>query len=456
MNEVLYYFGCMLETKKRKKRRKRRYNWPRLLILLGLVLVLGFSVSLGTMKMVQSIFNKTPANTLSTTSLASSSKSSSELSFSSAREISDVKESDETLAQSSSIAIPQESSDPKVEQLVNLKNVIETNHQENSLSDLKQQITAYLTEHNYDPNKVSWAVQDLITQEIVESSNAKQNFTAASTYKLPLCVYYYEEIARGNINPSDALEYTEEMREEEDDENLNQPIHRKYKVGDKIQIDELLEAALLYSDNIAGHMLYEHIGGYDKFKEIVARYTDQPQTQDFFSEQSNVINADYMMRLLNYVYNTPNIFNDLKFWLQYTAYDTFLNRDIPGTYIQKIGNIDEVRNAVGISNGLAPFTLSIYSCISKTDGMNLLADIGKICLEYFENRYNSNYYIGQDLTHYINLNGQMSNPPDVIEDRAGLDGQTLPELTEEEKKKMEDQNNQELGNSTSSETSSST
>ncbi len=441
----------MSETKKRRKRRKRRYRWPRLLILLGLVLVLGCGVSLATMKMVGSIFNTSSVNTSS--SLVSSENTTSESILSSSQEVvSDA--STQTVSESSSITIPSESSDPKVAQLVNLKQVIEENHQENSLYDLKQQITAYLAEHNYDPTKVSWSIQDLITQEIVQSSNAKQNFTAASTYKLPLCVYYYEEIARGNIKPSDTLEYTEEMREEEDDENLNQPIHRKYKVGDKIQIDELLEAALLYSDNIAGHMLYEHIGGYDKFKEIVAQYTDQPQTEDFFSEQSNVINADYMMRLLNYVYNTPTIFNDLKFWLQYTAYDTFLNRDVPGTYIQKIGNIDEVRNAVGISNGLAPFTLSIYSCISKTDGMNLLADIGKICLEYFQNRYNSNYYAGQDLTHFVNLNGQMSNPPDVIEDRAGLDGQTLPELTEEEKKKMEEQNNQELGNSTSSDESS--
>ncbi len=395
--------------------------------------------------MVRFIFNKTPAHTSSITSLESSSPSDS--TFSS-------EQSEDRASSQASIRVVPESNDPKVAELVNLKNAIDNRPQENSLYDLKEQITAYLTAHNYDPNKVSWSVQDLITQEIIQSSNAKQNFTAASTYKLPLCVYYYEEIARGHISPSDTLEYTEKMREEEDDENLNQPIHRKYKVGDKIQIDELLEAALLYSDNIAGHMLYEHIGGYDKFKEIVAQYTDQPQTEDFFSEQSNVINADYMMRLLNYVYNTPSIFNDLKFWLQYTAYDTFLNREVPGTYIQKIGNIDEVRNAVGISNGLAPFTLSIYSCISKTDGMNLLADIGKLCLEYFENRYNSNYYAGQDLTHYMNLNGQMSNPPDVIEDRAGLDGQTLPELTEEEKKKMEEQNNQELGDSSSSENSS--
>lgn len=418
----------------------------RLAILLGLVLVTGCIFSVATMSFIRSVFHKTPA----ISSEVSQNLPTSETLLSSSQGV--VSDVNNTLPQDTVSNVPLSmptSDDPKLIQLVDLKNIIIADYQENSLFDLKQQINAYLNEHNFDPNKVSWSVQDLITQEMTQSNNAKQNFTAASTYKLPLCVYYYEEIARGNISPSDTLEYTEAMREKEDDENLNQPIHRKYKVGDKIQIDELLEAALLYSDNIAGHMLYEHIGGYDKFKEIVAQYTDQPQTEDFFSEQSNVINADYMTRLLHYIYNTPGTFNDLKFWLQYTAYDTFLNRNVPGTYIQKIGNIDEVRNAVGISNGMAPFTLSIYSCISKTDGMNLLADIGQLCLNYFENRYNSNYYAGQDLTHYMNLNRQMSNPPDLIEDRKGLDGQTLPELTDEEKKKMEDQNNEELGASSS-------
>lgn len=339
--------------------------------------------------------------------------------------------------------------------LVALKENVDLVFQDNSLKDLKEQINAYLSEHGYDPAKVSWSVQDFVTGEVIESSNAKQNFTAASTYKLPLAVYYYEEIAAGRINPNDTLVYTEEMREKEDDENLNQPIHRKFKVGDKIQIDELLEAALLYSDNIAGHMLYENIGGYDKFKHIVAKYSDQPQTQEFFSESSNVVNADYMMRLLNHIYTTPGTFNDLKYWLQMTGINTFLNRNVPGTYIQKIGNLDEVRNAVGIYNGNPPFSLSIYSCISKTGGMDLLADLGQLCLTYFQNRYYSGFYDNYDMTLFQQLNNEMSSPLDVIALRPGPNGQTLPDLTEEEKKKMEAQERAELGDDASSEQSSS-
>ncbi len=308
----------------------------------------------------------------------------------------------------------------------------------NSMEDLKVQIENYLSSHNVDPTKISWAVQDLVTDEFIESSNAKKNFTAASTYKLPLAVYYYDEIAAGNINPSDTIEFTEEMKEEEDDENLSQPIHRKYAVGDRIPIDELLNAALLYSDNIAGHMLYENLGGYSKYKQLVTKYSDQPQTDDFYREDKNNFNAEYMMHLMHYVYNTPGTFNDLKYFLQYASTDSFLNRSMSGHYIQKVGNLNEYRNSVGLSNGIPPFTLVVYSGISKEDGLNILDDLGVMVAQYFNQRYASGVYEGMDLSKYYSLNEQMGYPENVVIYRPGPNGQTYKPLTEEELKKAQE------------------
>lgn len=398
------------QSSSNKKRRKRRYDPVRL----GIVVLAALAIFISCIFAVRAIFvrpKKDPKQD-STTSSQSTTENSS-------------------VGQSTEQEMAEFS-------LMNFKNDLSLSvvKQPNSLADLEAQIDEYLTSHNYDKSKVSWAVQDLVTLEIAESDNSRENFTAASTYKLPVCVYYYEEIAAGRINPSDQLEYTEEMREDEDDENLNQPIHRKYKVGDKIPIDELLEAALLYSDNIAGHMLYSHMGGYQEFKEIVAKYSDVPQAQSFFEETSNSLNADYMMRLLNHIYFTPGTFNDLKYWLQYTAPSTFLNRTMQYTYIQKIGNINSVRNAVGIYNGMTPFTISIYTDISKKDGMDILADLGELVYNYFKNRYESGFYDGMDLSQYKDLNAQMSTPYDVILYRDGPKGQKLPEMTPEEIQKM--------------------
>lgn len=411
-----------------KRRRKRRYDPIRL----GILVVAALAILISFIFAIRAIFVR-PKKDATQDSIASSQTT----------EVSNVEQSTTNTTTEFSLA--------------SFKNSLSLSvvKQPNSLADLEAQIDEYLTSHNYDKTKVSWAIQDLVTLEVAESDNSRENFTAASTYKLPVCVYYYEEIAAGRINPSDQLEYTEEMREDEDDENLNQPIHRKYKVGDKIPIDELLEAALLYSDNIAGHMLYSHMGGYQEFKEIVAKYSDVPQAKSFFEETSNSINADYMMRLLNHIYFTPGTFNDLKYWLQYTAPDTFLNRTMQYTYIQKIGNINSVRNAVGIYNGMTPYTLSIYTDISKKDGMDILADLGELVYNYFKNRYASGFYNGMDLSQYQSLNAQMSTPYDVILYRDGPNGQKLPEMTPEEIKKMNEAIQEELYDEESSQSSSS-
>ena len=60
------------------------------------------------------------------------------------------------------------------------------------------------------------------------------------------------------------------------------------------------------------------------------------------------------------------------------------------------------------------------------------------------------------MTPYLELNAQMSTPPDVIEDRDGPDGQKLPEMTEEQKKKMSEAIQKELGGDESSAQSSET
>lgn len=319
----------------------------------------------------------------------------------------------------------------KKKALGSLRENIQTYIFNNELSDLKSQINEYLASTGADLSKISWAVQDLTTEAYVESDNAAQDFTAASTYKLPLTMLYYEMIANGAIKPTDTIEFTEQMREEEDKENPDQPIARKYKVGDKIQIDELLEAALVYSDNVAGHMLYENLGGYSNFKQAALRYTDTPQSKEFTSYQ-NVFNSHYMMNLLKYLYETPGTFNDLKYWLKVATYDMFLNQSVPWTYIQKIGNIDATRNAVGYFSGPYPYSISVYSSISKEQGEQILADLGALVFNYFNQKYHSGFYDGYDTNRTAELSSQIGSPEDVIVNRPGLNGQVLPPVTDQE------------------------
>jgi hypothetical protein len=320
------------------------------------------------------------------------------------------------------------------QRLENLHEDIETYIYNNQLSDLKEQILALIDSYGIEADQISWAVQDLTTDAYISSDNASVNFTAASTYKLPLSLIYYEMIAEGTVSPSTTYEFTEAMKEDEDKENPFQPIGRKYSVGDKIQLDELLEAALLYSDNIAGHILYENLGGYSAFKTLALRFTDDVQDKEF-TGQANLFNANFMMDLVHYMYNTEGTFNDARYWLTYSVPEGFLNAQVPYTYIQKTGNLTSVRNAIGLYAGSFPYSVVVYSDISKSTGEAIIGEIGALCYNYFYARYVNGDYASYDSEKIATLSNQTGSPAEVINNRAGLNGQTVPEISDEEYQK---------------------
>lgn len=260
----------------------------------------------------------------------------------------------------------------------------------NQLSDLKDRILAYISDHNLDPAKISWAVQDLTTNAYIESDNARTNFVAASTYKLPLAMLWYEKLANGEANMDDTYLFTEDMKEVEDLEDPQQPIHLKYQVGDRIPLKEILECALQYSDNIAGHMLFEYYGGWSAYRQAITKYSDAVQDQDFL--KSNVFNVDYMMDLLYHLYHTQGTYDEAKYWLELAIPNWYFNSNYPYGYLQKIGNNGPVRNSAGFIEGDFPFSLAVYTNLGIEDGDQALADIGQICYEYFQERYYSGFY----------------------------------------------------------------
>lgn len=336
---------------------------------------------------------------------------------------------------------------PEIQDVIDLKNLhtlkteIQTYMFNNQLSDLKEEINSYLKDNNIDPTKISWAVQDLSTNAYTESDNSQTNFTAASTYKLPLTMLWYEKVQDGSASMSDTFQLTEKMLEKEDEENPDQPIGRKYKIGDRIPLSELLEAAALYSDNIAGHILFENLGGYSNFKKEALKYSDTLQDKQFTSNE-NVLNTHYTMNLVNYLYNHPDAFGDLKFWLYAAAQNFFLNKNYPYGYIQKIGNNEEVRNAIGLMNGPFPYSVSVYSCIDAKEGEVVIGDIGEICYNYFQNKYNSGFYDESQLEAKA-AKGAMNVQTATLSPYASSDftGTSIAEM--EERQKLEEEQKQE-------------
>lgn len=279
-----------------------------------------------------------------------------------------------------------------IKNLSHLKADIHTFLYNNQLRDLQNLITEYFEENNIDQTKVAYAIQDLTTDAYVESDNARENVPAASTYKLPLTMLWYEMISNGAANPDNKMEYTEKMREDEDGENPNQPIGKMHKIGDQIRLGEVLEAAALYSDNIAGHMLFENLGGYPSFKIMALKYARNQQEQEF-TDYKNILNPDYTMDLAHALFNDQSgTWDDLKYWLYRAYMGGFLNRNQEYGFVQKIGNNQEVRNVIGYLPGNAPFSISVYSSIGAEEGEKMIGDLGSLCIDYFNKKYESGFY----------------------------------------------------------------
>jgi beta-lactamase class A len=84
--------------------------------------------------------------------------------------------------------------------------------------------------------------------------NAREPFHGASTFKVPLNLYLFAEIAAGRVNPNARLTYREAHYE-----SGTGYLHRE-KFGTSFCIERLARDSIVYSDNVATNMLLDYLG----------------------------------------------------------------------------------------------------------------------------------------------------------------------------------------------------
>lgn len=78
-------------------------------------------------------------------------------------------------------------------------------------------------------------------------------FHAASTFKVPMNLYLYQEAFKGNLNLKERLVYLDKHREG------GTGIMKNNSPGDSYYIDQLAEYSIIHSDNIATNILLERL-----------------------------------------------------------------------------------------------------------------------------------------------------------------------------------------------------
>lgn len=239
---------------------------------------------------------------------------------------------------------------------------------------LAKDIEAYFQENGIDHEKVAYCITDL-EHNIKYSMNEKDEFIAASIYKLPLAMLYYDKVNEGEYTLDSTFTYSGYMHEDAG------VISSDYGIGSQVPLSDLLNDLIIYSDNDAGHILYENLGGWKEYKEAMTKYTD------FISENyytmDNVTTANTMNDVVTYLYDHKEDYKGLIKNMEEAEPGEYLDRDTQLSMPQKYGMYDSALNSVGFVECNTSYSIVVLTSLGDK-GADIMANINRIAYEHFK------------------------------------------------------------------------
>lgn len=230
---------------------------------------------------------------------------------------------------------------------------------------LAKDIEAYFQENGIDHEKVAYCITDL-EHNIKYSMNEKDEFIAASIYKLPLAMLYYDKVNEGEYTLDSTFTYSGYMHEDAG------VISSDYGIGSQVPLSDLLNDLIIYSDNDAGHILYENLGGWKEYKEAMTKYTDS------ISENYYTMND-----VVTYLYDHKEDYKGLIKNMEEAEPGEYLDRDTQLSMPQKYGMYDSALNSVGFVECNTSYSIVVLTSLGDK-GADVMANINRIAYEHFK------------------------------------------------------------------------
>lgn len=239
---------------------------------------------------------------------------------------------------------------------------------------LAKDIEAYFQENGIDHEKVAYCITDL-EHNIKYSMNEKDEFIAASIYKLPLAMLYYDKVNEGEYTLDSTFTYSGYMHEDAG------VISSDYGIGSQVPLSDLLNDLIIYSDNDAGHILYENIGGWKEYKEAMTKYTDS--ISENYYTMDNVTTANTMNDVVTYLYDHKEDYKGLIKNMEEAEPGEYLDRDTQLSMPQKYGMYDSALNSVGFVECNTSYSIVVLTSLGDK-GADVMANINRIAYEHFK------------------------------------------------------------------------
>lgn len=241
-------------------------------------------------------------------------------------------------------------------------------YQNLSLTEILKQ---YCNEHKLNASNFSYAYLNLETME-TSSFNANTQMFAASTYKLPLNMYWYELQNAGKYNKDSLLHYHAYCNEDS-----SGYIYQNYPINSVIPLATLQYYSIVESDNVASQILFAGLGGWNAMMEAIHKYS--PNTHVYTNE--NYFNAAYMLDTLKYLYQNQEVFQELLTNMKTAKPNSYFKKYVDDVDIaHKYGEYDIVHNDVGIIFTKQPYALAVFT--NNIDGENIVGEVNRIIYEY--------------------------------------------------------------------------
>lgn len=239
---------------------------------------------------------------------------------------------------------------------------------------LAKDIEAYFQENGIDHEKVAYCITDL-EHNIKYSMNEKDEFIAASIYKLPLAMLYYDKVNEGEYTLDSTFTYSGYMHEDAG------VISSDYGIGSQVPLSDLLNDLIIYSDNDAGHILYENLGGWKEYKEAMTKYTDS--ISENYYTMDNVTTANTMNDVVTYLYDHKEDYKGLIKNMEDAEPGEYLDRDTQLSMPQKYGMYDSALNSVGFVECNTSYSIVVLTSLGDK-GADVMANINRIAYEHFK------------------------------------------------------------------------
>ena len=239
---------------------------------------------------------------------------------------------------------------------------------------LEKDIEAHFQENGIDHEKVAYCITDL-EHNIKYSMNEKDEFIAASIYKLPLAMLYYDKVNEGEYTLDSTFTYSGYMHEDAG------VISSDYGIGSQVPLSDLLNDLIIYSDNDAGHILYENLGGWKEYKEAMTKYTDS--ISENYYTMDNVTTANTMNDVVTYLYDHKEDYKGLIKNMEEAEPGEYLDRDTQLSMPQKYGMYDYALNSVGFVECNTSYSIVVLTSLGDK-GADVMANINRIAYEHFK------------------------------------------------------------------------